>query len=374
MQKKLIALAVAATALTTGSAFAQTNVTIYGSVDVGFTHRGDNVAKHTGSKNSIDSGISSGNRLGFTGTEDLGNGVKALFTLEAGFNVDDGQQGQGGRLFGRQAFLGLTGGFGTAIAGRLYTPHYSFLAAVDPFRSGTVGQYRNVFGAGINVGGENLFDPTRVDNAIAYVSPSWSGFNVTVAYSNNAIGQEATENGGDNRVWAILPRYTNGPLDVALSYHQIKSHDTDNVDIKNWALGGTYNFGSAKLHAFYDQNKWNDPFEIDTTIKLKSWLLGVSVPFGKHALQASYTQSKLSLTGVSGKSRQWALGYTYTLSKRTNFYAAVSDISNDRKRKGNWPSAVPLIGGNSFAAVSGDSSNGGAGYQNGLQFGLKHTF
>jgi predicted porin len=185
MQKKLIALAVAA--LASGAAFAQSNVQIYGSIDVGFSHRGDNIAKHVDSQNAIDSGISSGNRLGFTGTEDLGNGVKALFQIEAGYYADTGRSAQDGRLFGRQAFAGLTGGFGTAIAGRLYTPHYSFLSAIDPFKAGTVGQYRNVFNVGVNYGGENLFNPTRVDNAVAYVSPIWGGFNMTAAYSTNAV-------------------------------------------------------------------------------------------------------------------------------------------------------------------------------------------
>jgi predicted porin len=372
MQKKLIALAVAATALAAGSAAAQTNVTIYGSVDVGFTHRGDNTGDHIGSKNSIDSGISAGNRLGFTGTEDLGNGLKALFTLEAGFQADDGNHTQNSRLFGRQAFLGLTGGFGTVIAGRLYTPHYSFLSSIDPFKGGTVGQYRNVFAAGLQVPSEeNLFDPTRVDNAVAYVSPSFSGFNVTAAYATTAIGQENTGNDHDNTVIALLPRYTNGPLDVGVSYHRIRDNDkgvgagvlnTTKPKITNWAVGGSYNFGVAKLAAFYDKNK----LTTDTTAvdgrTLKSWLLGVTVPFGKHAVLASYTQSKLRANSDAKeyKARQWALGYTYTLSKRTNFYAAYADISNNKNRVA--------------AAVSSDGSNNGANYQNGLQFGLKHTF
>jgi len=410
MQKKLIALAVAA--LASGAAFAQTNVTVYGSVDMGISHRGDNIAKGVSGKNAIDSGISAGNRLGFRGVEDLGNGISALFTLEAGFNADDGEHTQSGRLFGRQAFMGLTGGFGTVIAGRLYTPHYSLLSAIDPFKAGTVGQYRNVFAAGVTTGGENLFDPTRVDNTLAYVTPSWGGFNVTLAYSTNAIGQEALENYGDNRVWAILPRYTNGPLDIGVSYHQIKSKDKTTlrfgngtvadpywftssklVDIKNWAVGGSYDFGAVKLHAFYDQNKFNDILGLDNTYKLKSWLLGVTVPFGKHAIQGSWTQSKLSgVDGFDGKARQFAVGYTYALSKRTNFYAAYSDIANrnDRKRGANptralnacsawgtrsdpWECTGALNFGGINAAV-GDSSNGGAGYQNGLQIGLKHTF
>ncbi|MDR0674402.1 MAG: porin [Zoogloeaceae bacterium] len=379
MQKKLIVLVVAAAA--SGVALAQTNVQIYGSIDVGFSHRGDNVNDGVGSKNAIDSGISSGNRLGFRGTEDLGNGIKALFVLESGFQGDTGTLGQspaaiGSRLFGRQAYLGLTGNFGTVIAGRLYAPHYSLVSSIDPFRSGTVGQYRNVFASGLQAPGENLFDPTRVDNAVAYVSPSWGGFNVTAAYSTNAIGTESVENNHDNTVIALLPRYTNGPLDVGFSYHRIKDDDDGagilgaiKPKITNWAVAGTYDFKVVRLHAFYDKNKlsvsnpgWDD-------ITLKSWLLGVTVPFGKHAIQASYTQSKLDdqTDDSAGKAKQWALGYTYALSRRTNFYAAVSDISNDNEdgRKANKVRRTASVG---------DASNGGEGYQNGFNIGLKHTF
>jgi predicted porin len=169
MQTKQIVLAAAA--LVSGAALAQSNVQIYGSIDMGFSHRGDNVRDGVKSQNAIDSGISSGNRLGFRGTEDIGNGLKATFTLEAGYAADTGNHTQSSRLFGRQVFVGLTGNFGTVIAGRLYTPHYTLLSAIDPFKGGTVGMYRNIFAAGATTGGENLFDPTRVDNTVAYVIP-----------------------------------------------------------------------------------------------------------------------------------------------------------------------------------------------------------
>lgn len=369
MQKKLIALAIAGLAST--AAFAQSNVQIYGSIDMGFAHRGDHIGNQE-SQNAIDSGISAGNRLGFKGTEDLGNGLKALFTLEAGFTADTGNSTQGGRLFGRQAFVGLTGDFGTVIAGRLYTPKYSFMSTIDPFKAGTVGQYRNVMGAagqGMTVGGENLFDPTRVDNAVAYVSPSFSGFNVTAAYSNNAIGQEdalVRANGdlANNRVFAVLPRYTNGPIDVALNYHIIDLVDGLGIGekITNWTIGGTYDFGVAKLAAYYDVNKDKNHTANDD-LKLKTWGLGVTVPFGKHAVLASYNQSKLDLANLDGTAKQWALGYTYSLSKRTNVYAAYSDISND-------DGARDLV----RTTSTGDATNVGGGYQNGFQVGLKHTF
>jgi predicted porin len=404
MHKKIIALAVVG-ALGAAPAFAQTNVTIYGSIDTGFSHRGDNVASGVSSKNAIDSGITAGNRLGFKGVEDLGNGLKALFTLEAGFGVDDGNQKQGGRLFGRQAFVGLTSDYGTVIAGRLYTPHYSFLSALDPFQGGMVGSYQNTHNAGTvrylnekqdgvaNTGlGENLFDPIRVDNAVAVVTPTWfGGFNVTAAYSTNAIGQEATENQNDNRVIAILPRYTNGPIDIGISYHQIKDNDKRTVNgtglaslsqpkITNWAVGGSYDFGELgggvglKLSAFYDSNKLesdNPGTQLSNKdIKMKSWMVGATMPIGKHSILLSYNRSKLENDPNVGDGtedvtiRQWAVGYKYSLSKRTNLFAAYADISQDSDLEDKT----------AFAAGVGDNSNGGDGYQNGFQFGIRHQF
>ena len=117
MKKSLLALAVLGAFA--GAASAQTNVTVYGLVDAGI-QRTD--TDNSGARWGLDSGLQSGNRLGFKGSEDLGGGLSAIFTLESGFNLDDGTQAQGGRLFGRQAWVGLNGGFGTVKFGRQYTP------------------------------------------------------------------------------------------------------------------------------------------------------------------------------------------------------------------------------------------------------------
>ena len=160
MQKKLIALAVAGLAST--AAFAQTNVTIYGLVDYGYSYRFDGRGVGSilpgvpggptpGSASKLDSGIDAGSRLGFKGTEDLGNGLKAVFLLEGGFTNDDGYSAQSSRTYGRQAYVGLSGNFGTAVGGRLYTPYYTFMLQMDPFANGTVGAYSNAWRLGASV-------------------------------------------------------------------------------------------------------------------------------------------------------------------------------------------------------------------------------
>ncbi|MDR2689397.1 MAG: porin, partial [Azoarcus sp.] len=270
----------------------------------------------------------------------------------------------------RQVFVGLTGDFGTVIAGRLYAPHYTLMSAIDPFKRGMVGQHHNVLAAGVTTGGINLFDPDRVDNTVAYVSPSLGGFSITAAYSNSATAQEAVDNTGDNRVFAIMPRYTNGPLDIGFNYHRIKSEGSDAVKVSNWTLAGAYDFGPLKLAAAYEQNRWNDVLGVDgDDLKLNAWLLGVTVPFGKHAILASYNQSKLDWDADSGKGRQFALGYTYALSKRTNLFAAIADTHNDKARQN-----APVKAGGLVVVAAGDGAYAGDKYQNGFQFGIRHTF
>lgn len=370
MQKKIIALAIAGLAST--AAFAQSNVTIYGSMDYGYSYRYDSLINGVDSQSALDGGITQGNRLGFKGVEDLGNGVKAVFVAEMGFQGDTGATGQGGLGFGRQAYVGLTGGFGTVVGGRLYTPWHSFVSAIDPFASGTVGQYKNVSGSDVL----GLFDPARVDNAVAYISPSFGGFTLTAAYSNNAIGQENADfNSRNNSVYALLGQYAAGPVVVGLNYHYIAPSavatgaiPTQIVDsVQDATLGGTYDFGVAKLHAMYSWNNIDLDGNGDTTVQ--NYLLGVSVPVGKVTIKGSYVYSDADFN--DGVAQQFAIGANYALSKRTDLYTAFSYIDNDNNR----------------GAVVGDASNGnqsvnnvfggtaaGTSFQQGFQVGVRHTF
>ncbi len=367
MQKKLIALAVAG--LVSAPAFAQSNVTIYGIVDMGYTWRDDNIGKGIDARSGIDSGISAGSRLGFKGSEDLGNGLKAGFVLEQGFNADTGRSAQDSRTFGRQAFASLSGGFGTVALGRQYTPSHVFGSAFDPFGKGTVGQFNNVYYS--NSGPE-----VRLDNLAAYVSPNWGGFSFITGYTLSADGNEALENDGDVRVFAFAPRYTNGPIDVAFNYHEARADISGNPKVRVYDLFGGYDFGMVKLTGAAG---WRKPTDQDFLMgglgsvaeDTFQWMLGVTVPLGQWKILASYSNRKTDLVD-SGDAKVWqaAVGAEYALSKRTSLYTTYAQIDNNK----NAENASKIAGNTGIAGSVGDASNGGMGYQQGFNFGLRHTF
>lgn len=340
MQKKLIALAVAG--LVSAPVMAQSNVTISGVVDMGISHRSDNIADGVSNKTAIDSGLQSGNRLIFKGSEDLGNGLKANFHLEMGYFVDNGQSRSDG-VWSRQSNLGLSGGFGSLSAGRHYAPQFSLLAGVDPFGTGLAGAANNVYKMDV-----------RLSNSIVYKTPNMSGFNVAAVYSRQADGikQENLGNDGDVRVWGVSPTYSNGPLMVGLNYHQLKANVSGADSTKVWDLAGTYNFGAAKLAAAFGSR--------ENGADSKYFLLGVTVPVGPAGkVLASYVRSKTDVSAADDpSSRMIAVGYTHSISKRTNLYAAYATIKNS----------------DGGTASVGDASTGGQGYQKGLSLGVRHMF
>lgn len=379
MQKKIIALAVAGLAST--AAFAQSNVTIYGSVDAGYAYRWDAENKTTGqhSRSSLDTGASAGNRLGFKGVEDLGNGLKAVFLLEQGFSFDGGndKNAQGGRTYGRQAYVGLTGGFGTAIAGRLYTPYWTLTSGTDPFAAGTVGQMRNVFSSGAGVDG--LLDPARVDNAVAYVSPSFGGFDVTVAYANavsvsDAPNQEAAgDNSKNNTVYALLAKYSAGPVMAGFNVHRIAvgstTANTTAKSVDNYTLAGTFDAKVVKLHAMAQYNVV-DSTAVQGDFTGSNYMLGATVPLGKFALKTSVTYSDFNgdaNSSLKGTATQYAFGADYALSKRTNLYSAYSLIDSSSAR------AATIMGMNDAQGNGGVAATGNP-FQQGIQVGVRHQF
>lgn len=326
MKKSILALAVLG--IFAGAASAQTNVTIYGIVDAG-VFGADNGSSGDNDKTwGVGSGMQSGSRLGFKGTEDLGGGLSAIFTLEAGFNVDNGTHAQGipatvgppvtaatDRLFGRQAFVGLNSGFGAVKLGRQYNPIRSAVESVDPFGVGLAGNAGNIF----ELYGE------RADNTLNYTSGNFGGFVGQLAYSFGEVAGDSTA----GRQMGASGAYDNGPIRAVIAYHRADAATVATLLNKQETvmLGGSFNFGMAKLHAAYARNEGETGTGLGD-LEADDFMIGVSAPFGPTTLLASYirrSDDSLEANDVD----QWAIGLTYAVSKRTNFYTSYAKIKND---------------------------------------------
>ncbi|MFC6520700.1 porin [Undibacterium arcticum] len=334
-----------------GGASAQSNVTIYGLVDLGVVRESGGPA---GSMTKLTSGIANGSRLGFKGIENLGGDLSAFFQLENGFQADTGTLGQGGLLFGRQAFVGLSNGFGTIKLGRQYTPIDDLVGAVDPFGNGYAGRLQNVFMKGYL---------SRVDNDVMYSTPTINGFSANVAYGFGEVAGSASA----NRYVAGSAGYTSGPLFVRIA-HQNRNNLIPSVvgasantafgnatNDKNTMLGATYNFGVVKAHAAYAITKTGNVGTrlVDAT----DAMVGVSVPFGANTVMASYIRRN-DKSANNRDADQIAIGYNYVMSKRTTLYAAYAYINNK-----NGP----------VFYTAGSAIEGGSGNK-ALDLGIRHTF
>ncbi len=318
MKKSLLALAVLGAFA--GAASAQSSVTVYGIVDAGFN------STDTGAEDGRTTGITSGNqsasRIGFKGTEDLGNGLKANFVLESGFDADDGNKTGGFQFGDRISTVGLSGGFGAVNLGKQTSAIKDAYDQIDPFGDGgTIAPIGAVFFNGDRLGGG------RITNSVKYTSNSYSGFKFGAAYGfGETAGSTST-----NSNFGVNVGYANGPLNVQFGYHNQDRLDAgiprDGKD-KSTFLGATYNFGVAKLHGAFGQHKVSD---IDPAAegKARSYMVGASAKVGAAGnILASYTMNEVRSVDDTD-TKVAAIMYTHDLSKRTNLYAGYSHISND---------------------------------------------
>ena len=201
----LAALSVGALGLSV-QAHAQSSVTLYGLIDEGFNFT-NNAAGHRGYQ--MVSGDTVGSRWGLKGSEDLGGGLKAIFQLENGFNTNNGALGQGGLMFGRQAYVGLSSSqYGTLTMGRQYDP------TVDMWSGFTAaGNWEGDLGSH-PYDNDNADWDYRIQNSVKYVSPTVAGFTGEALYgfSNQAGGF------AQNRVYSAAVQYQMGPLSAAVAY------------------------------------------------------------------------------------------------------------------------------------------------------------
>ena len=297
------------------SAQAQSNVTLYGVADVfaEYGKAGTQAAPTTNSK--LRSGGLNGSRLGFKGTEDLGNGLSANFVLEHGILLDSGTQASAAGFWNRQAYVGLSStGWGALTAGRQYTPLLVHQDTFDPAICTT--GYGSAYNTGV------MRTISRANNSVLYASPNFGGLTGTLmaALGENALGAHY------GFISSGSLKYAGGPAAVGVAYlHQNKTTATQvGKSIVN--VSGSMKFGAFQLIAGL-QHTDNDIQNANVKDNRNEYLLGGVYSFGQSQVRVSYGQATVK-DADSSTVRHGSIGYLYNLSKRTALYGAVQAIKN----------------------------------------------
>ncbi|WP_051156847.1 porin [Paraburkholderia phenoliruptrix] len=322
-------------------AHAQSSVTLYGVIDEGIDYV-NNSGGHTlwRMRDGTYDGMF-GSRWGLRGSEDLGGGLSAIFKLENGFSLENGQLRQGGLEFGRQAYVGLShANYGTFTVGRQYDSVVDFLQPVTA--PGTFGGYYWHSG---DI--DNTANSFRVNNSVKYASPNFAGLQVGGMYSftnTNAPGR------GTTGMWSLGATYSVSDLTVAGVYEYAKDpavlfadgnfvSNTTGAAIgatgpfsyvgnpKNeqiFGAGATYKLGKALLGLDYTNTKFNDANGTTATVKFENY-----EAFGQYSLSPAlsvgaaydYTHGNVGYNQIVPVYHQVTVSATYSLSKRTGIYA-----------------------------------------------------
>lgn len=320
------------------AAMAQSNVTVYGIVDLFF----ESASAGNGTVRRIESGGRDGSRLGFTGREDLGGGLNGHFTLEMGILADTGTLDQGGLTFGRQAFVGLGGPWGNLNLGRQNTPQFLTTYVLDPFLLGQSGNLWNVTG----------YLNFRQNSSIVYETPKLGPVSARLMFAPSSGSSPPY-----GRYVAGSVMYADGPLMLTGSIDRIAGLGAT-PDQEYAVMGGTYALGPAKIYAAVQLQKNTVGFP-QSSINARVYNIGTRIGFGNTTVVAQAArhkernQSALNATLVG-------VGAEYALSKRTNLYGSFSHISNGSSAVwGMGYTQIPVKAGSGVRA---------------LQTGINHSF
>ncbi len=318
-KKNLIAVAALATLAV--SAQAQSSVTLYGNVDASLAYVKTKV-KGAGSSTTtgVESSVLTDSFFGLKGQEDLGGGLKAIFKLESSIEVDTGAQAAN-NFFGKNAYVGLAGDFGTVKLGNQESLFKTEAAAFDAFGSSRLMAASNTLFVGATALGGSW------QNTIGYTSPNLNGLTLSAQHSareTNVGKSAATVNGGGT---AVAANYSAGALGLSAVYGDVRNTAgaAGAEQNKAWLLGASYDFGAVKGFAQYGQDKMEDASGADE--KAKFFQVGAVVPVTQTgAVHASYGQTKVD----DAKARQFSLAYHHGLSKRTSVYAGVTYTKDEQ--------------------------------------------
>ncbi|WP_233882424.1 porin [Paraburkholderia flagellata] len=388
MKKTLMVAAL--TGVFATAAHAQSSVTLYGLIDAGITYSNNQRVSATSGHSAwqATSGTVNGSRWGLRGAEDLGGGLKAIFTLENGFNIDNGNLGQKGRMFGRQAFVGLASDqYGAVTLGRQYDSVVDYLAPL----SNTGTQYGGTIAAH-PFDNDNLNNSVRFNNTVKYSSVNYAGFKFGGTYSFSNSTEFA-----NNRAYSFGATYNYAGLNFAAAYLHANNNINNpqfNAATFSGAQAGDYTFGAARQSTFgggvnytfgpatagfvYTQTQLGNAIGISPTQSGTANginLHGNSVRFQNFegniryaltpalSLAGAYTYTRTNFGGgVNPNYNTVSLQSDYALSKRTDVYLQ----GNWQHVSSNSANIGPYLNGLTSASATQD--------QVAVTVGMRHRF
>jgi predicted porin len=366
--KKTLAIAAAVAATFATASYAQSSVTLYGIVDAGFTYT-------TNVNNNANYAMTSGNvqasRWGLRGAEDLGGGLKAIFTLESGFDVTNGKQN--GSLFNRQSYVGLSQAqYGTVTLGRQFDSVVDYVAPLS-----AAGSWGGTYMAHV-LDNDNLNASFSLNNAIKYTSPNLSGFQFGGAYAfSNQAGGFA-----NNRAYSAGMGYNNAGLRLGAAYLQAQGMDNNGAGAvvsdplganhrqRTWGAGGNYTYGPMIGGVVFTQSRVNDASGNSVRINNVEANLryNLTPALGLGAMYAYTNANGGAIDAGTGSSsahwNQFGLQADYALSKRTDVYV---------EGVGVWGAGQNAAGITQVGFVSSDNFSSSKN-QGVVSTGIRHRF
>jgi len=368
-----ISLGICAIAL---KAHAENSVTLYGILDNGIAYI-HNSGGHS-SQWKMSAGNLSGNEWGLKGTEDLGGGLSAIFTLENSFDLNSGQLQNNGRLFGHQAFVGISSEkLGTLTLGRQYDP------VTDLVQPITADQYSGLFATPGDV--DNYDSSVRLNNSVKWVSPVWSGVTAEAAYAFGGVAGSV----GSGQSYSAALGYTAGPLSLAGGFLHV---DNGNVNLSTRGTSSADSFFNSSVNAAYASSRSINIARAGGQYVVGPVTAGAAYSYSEYSPDASSTFTKsqkyqngsvfalwqvspefqaiagYNYTKSSGDSsakyNQFNVGVDYLLSKRTDLYATAG-YTHASGQNGN---------GAAQAVIGSYDVDAGASTQAIVIVGMRHKF
>lgn len=321
--KRSLLLAAAAT-VAASSAMAQSNVTIYGRLNVSVERQKTELsAEGVTFSESVWALQNAASRIGFKGTEDLGGGLKASFLLEHGFDVDTGAATQGTNFWARESWVALEGGFGRVRLGNM-GPTAAYFATADyiSMHNHDTGTSADMF---------YLYQGTAT-NMIAYNTPKFGPFSGEVQYGLKAIGAVESKAAGAQDTIVLVGNYDEGPLHIGVSYID----GTDNYFVgetaKQFGVRALYEMGDFVFGAYYINDKAEAP---GFDVKRNAYRLSAMYTMGQNEIHLNVGRAdKVKVNGATAieSATQATVALNHNLSKRTKAYAFFTNYSGDGRQ------------------------------------------